>query len=44
MVQRGIRWASIGKAEMDRLRSAIEVHKTSLSLALDLIHLHWPRS
>lgn len=41
-LQKGVMWAAMGKAEMQRLRGPIEVHKTSLSLALDLIHLYVP--
>jgi hypothetical protein len=38
-VEKGIRWVAKGKAEMAKLRSSLEAHKTSLTLALDIASL-----
>ncbi|KAM5382647.1 hypothetical protein ACJZ2D_002437 [Fusarium nematophilum] len=37
-VQKGLRWVSKGKAEMDKLRSLLEAHKSAFNLLLEMIN------
>lgn len=38
-VQKGMRWATMGKGEMAKLQSTLEANKATLSLALDMISM-----
>ncbi|KAF7546485.1 hypothetical protein G7Z17_g8421 [Cylindrodendrum hubeiense] len=37
-VQKGLRWVTVGRGDMTRLRSALETHKTTLNLLLEKIN------